>query len=173
MTEDARNLPGEQLRLAMRNWVTGVSIVSSQLRDHEAQELVIRYGMTVNSFVSISMDPPLVAVTLANATRTMTAVKDSGWFGVTILDQNQAYLADIFAGRIPDGGDRFVGVETFSLTGNVPLIRGGLASMDCKVIYEYPMPNSTLFIGEVQAVWLSEGGEPLLYYNRAYHRLGA
>jgi flavin reductase (DIM6/NTAB) family NADH-FMN oxidoreductase RutF len=173
MTEDARNLPGEQLRSAMRNWVTGVSIVSSQIREEGQQEHVIRHGMTVNSFVSVSLDPPLVTVTLANATRTLGLVKKSGWFGVTILDQEQAYLADIFAGRVPDGADRFIGVETFALTGNVPLIKGGLASLECKVIYEYPMVNSTLIVGEVQAVWLGEGGDPLLYYNRTYHRLGA
>jgi flavin reductase (DIM6/NTAB) family NADH-FMN oxidoreductase RutF len=164
MTVDARNLPGEQLRQAMRRWVTGVTIVTSQQDE-------VRHGMTVNSFVSISLDPPLVSVTLAVDTRTFAMVRATGLFGVTVLAQDQAHLSDIFAGRVPDGGDRFAEVEPFHLTGLIPLISGGLAALECRVVHEYPIKNSTLFIGEVQAAWHREDGEPLLYFNRAYHRM--
>lgn len=164
MTEDARNLPGEQLRQAMRRWVTGVSIVTAQ---HDGQ----RHGMTVNSFVSISLDPALVSITLAVDTRTYAMLKSTQLFGVTVLDQDQAHLSDIFAGRVPDGGDRFADVEPFYLSGQVPLISGGLAALECQVVHEYPMQNSTLFIGQVQAAWHREEGEPLIYYNRTYHRM--
>jgi flavin reductase (DIM6/NTAB) family NADH-FMN oxidoreductase RutF len=166
MTQDARNLPGEQLREAMRRWVTGVSIVSSKHGEHS-------HGMTVNSFVSISIDPALIAVTLAKNTRTHALVKGSGFLGVSILSQEQGTLADIFAGRIPDGGDRFHGVQTFSLLGQVPLISGCLAGLECKVVHEYAMPNSTMFVGEVLTAVHHLEGEPLVYSNRAYHRLAA
>ena len=166
MTDDARNLPGEQLRQAMRRWVTGVSIVTSQHEGH-------RHGMTVNSFVSISIEPPLVAVTLAVNTRTHSLVKSSGHFGVSVLSDDQAGLSDIFAGRIPDGGDRFAGVETYSLIGMASLIAGGLAGLECKVVHEYSMPNSTLFVGEVLVARRREDGAPLIYVDRGYHSLRA
>ena len=164
MTVDARNLPGEQLRQAMRRWVTGVSIVT-------AQSDGVRHGMTVNSFVSVSLDPPLVSVTLAVETRTYAMIKATGIFGVTVLGYDLAHLSDIFAGRVPDGGDRFAGVEPFHLSGQVPLIPGGLAALECRVVQEYPMKNSTLLIGAVEAAWHREDGEPLVYYNRTYHRM--
>lgn len=164
MTEDARNLPGERLREAMRRWVAGVTIVTSQDADH-------RHGMTVNSFTSLSLDPPLVGVTLASNTRTHALVRSSGRYGVTILSLEQAHLSDIFSGKVPDGNDRFEGVEVFHLIGSVPLIQGGLAAVECRVVFEHPMGNSTLFIGEVEAAWHREDGEPLIYTNRAYRRM--
>jgi flavin reductase (DIM6/NTAB) family NADH-FMN oxidoreductase RutF len=164
MTQDARNLPGEQLREAMRRWVTGVSIVSSRNGEHS-------HGMTVNSFVSISLDPALITVTLAVNTRTHALVQESGFLGVSVLSRAQEDLSDRFAGRIPDGGDRFSGVETFSLLGQVPLISGCLAGLECKVVHTYAMPMSTLFVGEVLAAMHHMDGEPLVYYNRTYHRM--
>jgi flavin reductase (DIM6/NTAB) family NADH-FMN oxidoreductase RutF len=164
MTNDARNLP-EMLRATMRHWVTGVTIVSAQ---HDGT----RHGMTVNSFVSVSLDPPLVTVTLANDTRTHALVEQSGWFGVTILSGDQQELSDRFAGRIPDGGDRFHQVATIHLAGHAPLLAGGMAGLECRVVHRYPMPHSTLFVGQVEAVWHGDAESPLVYWNRVYHQLG-
>lgn len=164
MAEDARNLPGELLRRAMRRWVTGVSIVTAREGDR-------RHGMTVNSFTSVSLEPPLVTVTLANDTRTHALVHATGCFGVTILAADQGHLSDIFAGKIPDGGDRFAGVEVFEIECGIPLVAGGLAALVCRVESEHPLPHSTLFIARVIAAWRREDGEPLVYLNRGYHRL--
>ena len=164
MAEDARNLPGEQLRQAMRRWAAGVSIVTSR-------DAGLRHGMTVNSFTSISLDPPLVVVTLANDTRTHTMVQSTGAFGVTILAAEQQPVSDVFAGKVPDGGDRFAGLDTFELSGQIPLISGGLAAMVCRVVASHPFLHSTLFIGAVEAVWHRDDGDPLIYTNRGYHRL--
>ncbi len=164
MTELTLSPRGEDLRRAMRRWVTGVSIVTAA---HEGK----RHGMTVNSFVSVSLDPPLVTVTLANTTRTHKLVSASGRFGVTILDIHQQNLSDRFAGRIPEDGDRFHDVQIFSLSGEIPLLSDGLAALECRVVHRYEMPHSTLFIGEVEQVWIREDGEPLVYVNRAYRCL--
>jgi len=165
MTEIETLTPGEQLRSAMRHWVTGVSIVTSF---HNGAQ----HGMTVNSFVSISLEPALVTVTLAKGTRTHALVKGSGRFGVTILSADQQPLAEIFAGRVPDGGDRFAGVGTFYLHTSVPFLRGGLAALDCKVVHTHDLPKSTLFIGQVEEVSILEGGEALIYVGRSFHKLG-
>jgi flavin reductase (DIM6/NTAB) family NADH-FMN oxidoreductase RutF len=164
MDNDARNLP-DLLRATMRHWVTGVTIVTAQ---HKG----VRHGMTVNSFVSVSLDPPLVTVTLASDTRTHALVEQSQWFGVTILSHLQADLSDRFAGRIPDGGDRFHEVATVSPGGPAPLLAGGLAGLECRVVHSYAMAHSTLFVGQVEEVWHGAEEAPLIYWNRGYHRLG-
>lgn len=155
---------GEILRNVMRNWTTGVAVLSACAGEN-------RHGMTVNSFTSLSLEPPLVSVTLANTTRTRNLVEQSGAFGVTILAEDQAEMADRFAGRIPEDEDRMTGIETFTLVSGTPLITSGLVCLDCKVIHRYPMKNSTLYIGEVVAVRHNREGQPLVYHNRVYHRL--
>ena len=153
------------LRQAMRHWTTGVSVVTSQFEGH-------RHGMTVNSFTSISLEPPRVVVTLANRTRTCALVRQSGCFGVSILRASQQELSERFAGHIPEEGDRFHGLEIMTTSNGLTLLAGCLAGLDCRVIHTYEMPDSTLFVGEVLEVLLAEDeGEPLLYHNRSYRRL--
>lgn len=164
MNNDARFLP-DLLRQSMRHWVAGVTVVSSQYDG-------LRHGMTVNSFTSVSLDPPLVTVTLANDTRTHALVEQAGWFGVSILSERQQELSDRFAGRVPDGGDRFAGVEVVERAGRVPLIAGALAGFECRVVHRFPMAHSTLFIGQVEDVWQGPEESPLVYWNRIYHRMG-
>lgn len=159
-----KQVSGEILRNAMRNWTTGVAVLTARAGENQ-------HGMTVNSFTSLSLDPPLVSVTLANTTRTRNLVEQSGAFGVTILAEDQAEMADRFAGRIPEDEDRMTGIETFTLVSGAPLITSGLVCLDCKVIHCYPMKNSTLYIGEVVAVSHNREGQPLVYHNRVYHRL--
>lgn len=163
MNTDASSLPGEMLRQAMRRWVAGVTVVTAR---HDAR----RYGMTVNSFSSVSLDPPVVTVTLANTTHTRALVEASGRFGVNILREEQQEISDIFAGRVPEHGDRFAGLDWFTLVSEVPFLSGCLAALDCRVIHHYAMPNSTLYVGQVEAVQLGEEGRGLVYFNRAYHR---
>lgn len=148
----------------MRRWVTGVTVVTSRAGD-------LQHGMTVNSFTSISLDPPLVSVTLNNGTRTFGLVKASGILAITILSEKQNEISDVFAGRIPEENDRLAGLELFQMVTGAPLLAHGLAHMDCRVIFEYPMPTSTLFIAEVLAAQSSESGWPLVYHNRGYPRL--
>jgi flavin reductase (DIM6/NTAB) family NADH-FMN oxidoreductase RutF len=152
---------GEELRNAMRKWVTGVSVVSSISEG-------IRHGMTVNSFTSISLDPPIVTVTLANDTRTYQLVMRSGVFGLTVLSNQQQFVSDRFAGRDLETSDRFEGMDTFQLQTGCPLITGGLAFLDCRVVHTYPMPLSTLFIGEVIVGKSIEATNPLIYFNRNF-----
>ena len=169
MQTEANFSPGESLRRAMRHWVTGVAIVTSRMGD-------VEHGMTVNSFISISIEPPLVTVTMNNDTRTHQLVTGSGVFAVTVLSQPQQDLAERFAGRLEPGIDRMASVETFALATGAPLIRGGLAYIDCQVVYTYPGLHSTLFIGEVVAARSipslpsEDDPEPLLYHNRAFRR---
>jgi len=159
-------LDSEQLRHAMRAWTTGVAVVTAV---HDGQ----RYGMTVNSFTSISLEPPLIAVTLKQLTHTHDLVEKSGEFAVTILSADQKNLSDRFAGKIPEITDRFEGVPTETLSLNAPIIQGGLAHFNCRVVNSYPVGENTLFLAEVVDVRGEGEGEPLVYHNRVYWRLGS
>ncbi len=148
----------------MRRWTSGVCVISTISEN-------FRHGMTVNSFTSISVNPAMVTVTLINTTRTYHMVVSSGIFGITILSVDQQAIADRFAGRSGDESNRFEGIDTFTLETGAPFITGGLAHLDCRVVFMHPMPELTLFIGEVLAAQRVEDDRPLVYFNREYHRL--
>jgi flavin reductase (DIM6/NTAB) family NADH-FMN oxidoreductase RutF len=157
-------LDSEQLRHAMRAWTTGVTVVTAM---HAGE----RYGMTVNSFTSISLEPPLVSLALKNLTHTYQLVEKSCEFSVTILSSAQKELSDRFAGKHPEIKDRFEGVDTEILAINAPLIKGGIAYFNCRVLNAVPAGENTLFIAEVIAAQGEGTSEPLVYHNRVYWKL--
>ncbi|MDL1911194.1 flavin reductase family protein [Chloroflexi bacterium CFX6] len=154
----------ETLRRAMRAWTTGVAVITATYNGQ-------RYGMTVNSFTSISLEPPLVSVTLKRLTHTHELVERSGEFAITILSAEQKHLSDRFAGKIPHVADRFEGVETETLLTNAPLIKGGMAYFNCRVANAFPAGENTLFIAEVVAARGEGEGDPLVYHNRVFWKL--
>jgi flavin reductase (DIM6/NTAB) family NADH-FMN oxidoreductase RutF len=157
-------LDSEQLRRAWRAWTTGVAVITAV---HDGQ----RYGMTVNSLASISLEPPVVSVTLRQTTHTHDLVAKSGEFSVTILAADQAGISDRFAGKIPDVIDRFDGVPTETLILDAPLLKGGIAYFNCRVMESMPIGENTLFIAEVIEARDNGAGDPLVYQNRVFWKL--
>jgi len=157
-------LDPEKLRHAMRAWTTGVVIVTSM---YEGQQ----YGMTVNSFTSISLEPPLICVTLKRLTHTHDLVVKSGMFSVTILTSAQKELSDRFAGKMPHLVDRFEGIQTETISLDSPVFKDGLAYFDCRVVNSMPVGENTLFIAEVLDARGEGEGVPLVYHNREYWKL--
>jgi flavin reductase (DIM6/NTAB) family NADH-FMN oxidoreductase RutF len=157
-------LDPEKLRHAMRAWTTGVAIVTSIYADQQ-------YGMTVNSFTSISLEPPLICVTLKRLTHTHDLVIKSGMFSVTILASAQKELSDRFAGKLPNVTDRFEGVQTETISLDSPVFKEGMAYFDCLVLSSMPVGENTLFVAEVVDARGEGGGDPLVYHNREYWKL--
>ena len=158
-----QTLDPEKLRAAMRAWSAGVSVVTSV---HDNQQS----GATVNSFTSISLEPPLLTVTLQKISRTHDLISKSCVFGLTMLSAEQAHLADLFAGKT-SVEDRFAGLQTETLVTGAPLIVGGLAWLDCRVVETFNAVSSTLFIAEVLAAQTMNERMPLVYHNREYWSL--
>jgi flavin reductase (DIM6/NTAB) family NADH-FMN oxidoreductase RutF len=154
----------DDLRQAMRYWATGVAVVTSAYQG-------VVHGMTVSSFTSVSLTPPQVLISLAQNTRTYTLVKSSHLFGVTLLSSEQEGISNRFAGRYDETNNRFAGLETFTLTTGVPLLRGGIAQFDCRVIATFTSGTHTLFIGEVLAAQFEPDSSPLLYFNRSHRKI--
>lgn len=152
------------LREVMRRWATGVTIVTVEKGGQ-------KHGSTVSSLTSISIDPPLVTVTIAKGTRTHHLMQMAGIFGITILSDQQQSLSERFAGELTEDQDRFEGVNSKYIFEGIPVLEDGLACLGCTIEYEYDMPTSTLFIGRVVASELGIGAPPLVYLNRTYRRL--
>ncbi len=157
-------LDSEQLRHAMRAWTTGVAVVTAS---HDGQQ----YGMTVNSFTSISLEPPLISVTLKQLTHTHDLVVKSNEFSVTILSSDQQELSDRFAGKLTLVHDRFENLQTETLAIQAPLLKGGMAYFNCRVLNSIPVGENTLFVAEVLAARGEGQGDPLVYHNRVYWEL--
>ena len=159
-------LDSETLRRAMRAWTTGVTVITAA---HDGQQ----YGMTVNSFTSVSLEPPLVCVTLKRLTHTHELVEKSGEFSVTVLSASQKELSSRFAGKHPQVTNRFEGIPTTTLSIPAPLIEGGMAFFNCRVLSMHPVGENTLFVAEVIAAKGDGEGDPLVYHNRVYWKLNS
>jgi len=153
------------LKHVMRNWASGVAVLTSSC-------LGARAGTTVSSFTSLSLEPPLVLVNIAKENPLQTMIMESGFFGLSILDDSQREISNLFAGFGKRIQDRFNEVETFTLTSGSPLLMGAIAQLDCKVYNRCELPKSVVVIGEVIDGTFAENDNPLLYFNRDYAALG-
>jgi len=169
------------LRSVMRHWPTGVAILTSR---HSGPA----HGMTVNSFCSVSLDPPLVLVSIEQAVRTHGLVKSSGVFGISFLREGQEWISNRFAGRETENTDRFEGLEVFTSVTGAPILADNIGHLDCVVTAAYPAGNHTIFVAEVVAAGVGTAGSvlgddgleaqngsvperPMLYFNRDYRRM--
>ena len=154
----------EAYRQSMRRWTTGVTIITCC---HNG----FQHGMTVSSFMSISVSPPMVLVAIQRDSRTQSLIKHARIFGVTVLAEDQIDLSERFAGRTGQDEDRLLGIDTFTMVTGSPFIRGGLAYLDCEVSRALAIGINSLFIGNVVALETGQDGKPLLYYERSYRFL--
>lgn len=157
-------LDPEQLRHAMRAWTSGVTVVTAA---HDGE----RHGMTVSSFTSVSLEPPLVIISLHTESRTHRLVHAAGAFAVNILFADQGALSERFAGRASEEEDRFAGLEIEMLTTGAPVLKEALARLDCRVTQVISAGMNTIFLAEVVAARGEGEGQPLVYHNRKYWKL--
>ena len=157
-------LDAEQFRAAMRAWTSGVTVVTAAFEGEQ-------HGMTVSSFTSISLEPPLIVISLHTESHTHALVSKAGAFAVTILSSSQEVLSERFAGRLPEPGSRLEGLETETLLTGAPFLKGGLAYLDCRVTQSVPSGMNTLFIAEVVAARGYDHNNALIYHDRQYHKL--
>jgi len=158
------NEKGEILRQVMRSWATGVAVLTTICGE-------VKGGITVNSFTSLSLDPPLVLVNVAKDNPLHGLFSECRVFGLSILGETQNEISNLFAGFGQRVADKFAEVETFTLTTGSPMIAGGIAYLDCEVFSILHLPQSALIIGEVVDGRSQDAHEPLLYFNRDYARM--
>jgi flavin reductase (DIM6/NTAB) family NADH-FMN oxidoreductase RutF len=124
--------------------------------------------MTVNSFTSVSLSPPLILVGVDHKTRVLAYMRAADFFGVNILAYDQRNLSEHFA---RSGHDRFSNIAWSPGKTGAPLIPGALAQVECGLRQTVEAGDHTLFIGEVLCAWWRDG-RPLLYFDSRYEQLG-
>ncbi len=154
----------ERLRASMRQWATGVTVVTTSSEGR-------RGGMTVSSFTSVSLEPPTVLVCLSKATYTHELVLESGVFAVSMLAAGQEALSNRFAGLDPAVTDRFEGLVTITAETGSPLLPGAAAWLDCRVQSAVDTSTHTIFVAEVVYAQVDANAAPLVYHNRGYRVL--
>lgn len=144
-------------RTAMGKFATGVTVIITEA-DGEP------HGMTANAFMSVSLDPKLVVVSIKNNARILSKIKASKGFSVNILAADQEEISKIFAGQIKGK------TVEFERLGGQPVIPDAIAQVTCEVSTEYVEGDHTLFIGRVKELAIEEG-DPLVFFNGAYCQL--
>ena len=148
---------------AMSQFATGVTILTTM---YQGQPI----GITASSFSSLSIEPPLVLVSLNQRLFTHNVIADTGKFAVNMLAAHQQERGMIFAGMRPEVEDRFAGIATDVAATGCPIFPDALAWVDCTVWAMYDGGDHTIFVGEVQDVYAAEIDNPLLYHNRLWRR---
>ncbi|SFO28895.1 NADH-FMN oxidoreductase RutF, flavin reductase (DIM6/NTAB) family [Cohaesibacter marisflavi] len=150
-----------EFRKALGRFATGIAIVTT-MDDRDAP-----VGLTVNSFNSVSLDPPLVLWSLDKSSNQMDAFCSSGFYGVSILAHDQQLASNLFAAMAED---RFEKVEWSAGQTGAPLIDGALARIDCKTEQIIEGGDHVILLGRVVDIAVSEG-DPLVYYGGGYRAL--
>jgi flavin reductase (DIM6/NTAB) family NADH-FMN oxidoreductase RutF len=157
-----------RFRSAMGAFATGVTVVAVRDRDGGM------YGMTVNSFASVSLDPPLVLVCLADAGRGQELVRAAGVFSVNVLAESQRDLSRWFADRRrPTDTSMFDGVPLTTGVTGCPLLDEAAATFDCRVHRIVPAGDHVIVLGEVLALTHDPASAPLVFHGGGYGSLTA
>jgi len=151
-------IDSQLFRNTMGQFSTGVVVATACLDDAPA-------GFAAQSFVSLSLDPPLVALCPAKTSTSWPKIRDSGSFCINMLASDQQPVCDAFA---RSGGDKFEGLAwTAGVTGS-PVLDGILAYVDCTLEAEHDAGDHTIAIGRVQKLEVVGSGTPLLFYRGGY-----
>ena len=148
----------------MGRFTTGITVIT--LFDAEQQRL----GITINSFTSVSLDPPLILFCLDKKAQIFPIFSACKAFAVNILAADQGDVSQHFADyrHHPQPSDLWAGTE-----GHAPLLAGTLGSITCRKFAEYPGGDHIIFVGEVFDLQHSDAKkDPLVYFRSAYRRLG-
>jgi flavin reductase (DIM6/NTAB) family NADH-FMN oxidoreductase RutF len=151
---------GDELRALFREVPSPVGVVTVDVDGESA-------GLTVDSFVPLSIDPPLVGIALGRHAALLELLREAGAFAVSILASGQEHLAQHFARGVPPIA-HWAGVETTRGELGAPLIADALGWIECRLAYAHEAGDHTLFVGEVTRVERGPGREALVHLRRAY-----
>lgn len=160
MTENqpdtAAPFTSREFRNAMGQFASGVVVISAN-SDTGA------HAMTANAFMSGSLDPPLIVISVATTARMHGLLKTASGFGVSILSSSQEKTSNHFAGRRLD-----TFTPRFVLLDDMPTIEGAGVRLAADTVHAYPCGDHMLFVGHVRALALEPDPRPLLYHCGKY-----
>jgi 3-hydroxy-9,10-secoandrosta-1,3,5(10)-triene-9,17-dione monooxygenase reductase component len=171
---DRQAVTGSALRRLMRSWPTGVAVVTTSFGQVAAEDPVrppdpLPVGCTVNSFVSVSLCPPLILISLSHESHTLAGIMATGVFSVNVLAGPQHPLAEHFATA---SDDRFRRVPHRWRCG-VPVLDAAAAAVVCTVDRAIEAADHVLVLGIPQWCECDDGVDPLILAGGAYHTLAS
>lgn len=163
-----QNTSGEDFQRRFRNalgmFATGITVVTTRTPAGEP------IGLTVNSFNSVSLDPPLVVWSLANELPGRALFEGCEYYAINVLAEDQMDLSQRFASRL---GEKFGGLPFATGAGGAPLLEGCCARFVCRNTVRHPGGDHVVFISEVVDFDLAGERLPLLYFGGAYRQVRA
>lgn len=153
-------------RQVMGHFATGVTVVTTNSKG-------VLGGLTVNSFCSVSLDPPLVLVCVELQSNTIPLFRESGIFAVNMLTEEQEELSRCFATPNKDRFGAFCHAPNYTVATGAPVLTDVLAFVDARIVAEYPGGDHAIFLGQVEAIGF---GGKVLFINEEdsenYHQSG-
>lgn len=160
LASDNSAIDPRDFRNALGTYGTGVTIVTAMGPDGKP------YGVTCNSFASVSLNPPLVLWSLGMFSQGLTIFQNASHFTVNVLGVSQQALAMQFA---KSSGEKFNGVEWTPGLGNAPVLAGSVATFQCRAANRYYGGDHVIFLGAVEAYAYTKQ-EPLLFSRGGFGR---
>jgi len=160
--------PGQELR---QQFILGMSYAASTVNVVTTDGAAGRAGVTVSAMSSVSADTPrpTLLVCVHHASPAAEKIQLNGVFCVNMLRDDQSYISDTFAGRFKEQlADKFDCAEWVAMPSGAPRVVDPLVGFDCRLGSAERVGTHFVFMGEVQDVFVSERGSPLIYAHRAY-----
>jgi flavin reductase (DIM6/NTAB) family NADH-FMN oxidoreductase RutF len=154
----AERFDRRDLRRALGQFATGVTVVTAGASDGR------KIGVTVNSFSSVSLNPPLILWSLARQAPSFADFTTCTHFAVNVLEAKQHHLSRQFSTPLPD---KFAGVDFAEGKAGVPIVQGAIAQFVCRKVKQYDGGDHVILLGEVEEYKYSEG-EPLVFHSGRY-----
>lgn len=151
--------PAIAFRRTLGMFVTGVTIIT-RMKDEQV------HGMTANAFMSVSLLPPLVLVSVDRRARMNALLHEGARYGISVLADEQESLSDHFGGRARENTPE----PQFEVVHDTPLVQGAIAHLVARVVRSYWGGDHSLFLGQVEYARYAEG-RPLLFHGGKYERL--
>lgn len=165
MSEPARIAGSDKhdLRQIMGHYVTGATVITATLDGQP-------YGMAVNSFTSVSLEPPLILFCPSKTSDTWPSIERAGHFIVNILGGKQDELCRQFAAKT---GDRFAATELLYTASGNPVLVEAVAFLECSIESIHEAGDHFVTIGHVLDLGVQRAGPPLVFYQGGFHQLAA
>ncbi|MCP3401521.1 flavin reductase family protein [Bradyrhizobium sp. CCGB20] len=160
LASDSSPIDPRDFRNALGTYGTGVTIITAMAPDGKP------YGITCNSFASVSLNPPLVLWSLGIYSSSLTVFQNASHFAVHILGTSQQGLANKFA---KSSEDKFAGIDWTRGLGDAPVLTENVANFQCRSVNRYYGGDHVIFLGAVEA-YAYNTGEPLLFARGTYGR---
>jgi len=156
-------IEAQELRRVMGHFATGVTVITTR------DEAGTPNGLTANAFMSLSLEPPLVVISVDKKATCYSCFEPNNGFTVNFLSEEQEEISRRFATK---GADKFADLNWRVGSNGAALIEGALASVECKITQCHEGGDHTIVVGEILKV-AANGDRPLLFFKGQYQKLPA